>query len=159
MQTFVNYSNMNKKFSQTCEPRTAIKSSELVPPKKILSFTILIHDLNYYRRRSTTKTKVFASLRNSDNFTTHRRKTLVSFEMSIHDFSWTKLFVPPLFTSCKHRHRQYMGIIQIIFQTTVMKAYTYVTSRCCDETWSLKFHMISRSTTHYRQAVLFVAHR
>ena len=100
--------------------------------KKLLSFKIPIHDFHElntvfhlspkrckyrhrcsynYRRRSTTKIKVFASVEKfSQNFAVNSPpKNKCRFAISHEQNNLFHLN----FTSCKHRHRYYIGIIQI----------------------------------------------
>ena len=126
---------MNKKFSQTDKYKLFLPLILTEPPsklrnwrrrKKLLSFKISIHDFHElntvfylspirckyrhqcynYRRRSTAKINVFASVRNS-RFLMHGQNN--SFHLN--------------FTSCKHRHRYCIGIIQTFERMPFFKIF------------------------------------
>jgi len=68
-----------------------------------------------YRRRSTTKTEVFSSRRNShrtSELTAEKHSFLSKCQFMI-SCEHNNSFHHNLFPSCKHRHRYYIGIIQI----------------------------------------------
>ena len=107
-------------------------------------WSTIITSNNYYRRHTTTKTEVFASVRNS-----HRTLQLAVAKHSFQNAD-SRFFVNTiifsnfltLFTSCKHRYRYYVGIIQIFEQlrlSTFFQRVWNLKMLCA----SLEFRMIS----------------
>ena len=105
------------------------------------------HRCYNYKRRTTTKTKVFkrekfSQICQTSSFPiTSHRKTFPFFQNAALRFLLNTIIrsILTLFTNCKHRHQYYMGII-LSFELRLFFIFfkSYVTSKCsAHEIWSL----------------------
>ena len=124
--TDICYGNVNKKFSQTDKHKVFSPSILTEPPSKlrnwcrclskyrftIFTYKILCSILALDVANIGINVIIMCRFRGkfSPNFETHCRKT--NFDSR---FLMNKIILFHLnFTSCKHRHRYYMGVIQIL---------------------------------------------